>query len=410
MSSMPLETLVSWINNSNGSFISPGLQVKEDPVTGRGIYVTSADLVSSHLPLLTIPHELLVNRHTVLRTIGKLSEDKSPENEIYVSHPVSWWNSLTSVQMVLVFLLVERAKGSKSFYAPFVDMLPDISDFELSPLFWHLENEHELIKLLPPQTAALASKIITRFEADYEFTTTNFNFTPEQILKKEYFWAWMSINSRCLYMNLDDRVHTNNWTLCPFVDFINHSPSESCTNRVDPLKGFQVVAPSDLLFAVDDQIYFNYGPHLNDFLLVEYGFTSLMNKWNDLHLDAVILPLLSPQQIEYLEDKDYYKNYTIDSNGDLSFRTQVVLALMSLGNWHTSSGTRKLHLFMQGYTEFSQFDVEPVIKRVLEKLRQSLKDKLRWRQDSDIRKQVIGDLCIQMDHIAQLATTMACSE
>ncbi|KAG7193384.1 uncharacterized protein KQ657_000802 [Scheffersomyces spartinae] len=404
---MSLESLILWIEDANGSAISCGLQVKEDPATGRGIYIGSDFLKSSlNQPLITIPHGLLVNRHTVLQTITKNSDDKScPENEIYASHSKDWWNSLSSVRMVLTFLLVEKAKGPNSFYAPFIDMLPDIKDFELSPLFWHIQNEQELIKSLPSQTAVLTSKIIKRFEEDFEFTLTNFKFQPEKILKLEYFWAWMSINSRCLYMNLDDRIHANNWTLCPFVDFINHSPSESCTNRVDPVKGFQVIVPNGFLVMPEDQIFFNYGPHLNDFLLVEYGFTSLLNKWNDLHLDSAILPLISPEQVEFLKENDYYENYTIDSNGELSFRTQVVFALVSQGDWHTNTGKRKLSLFMQGYTEFSQFNVKPIVKKVLGKVRNDIKHKIRWRQDSDARKRVIGELCTQMDHIASITLT-----
>ena len=88
----------------------------------------------------------------------------------------------------------------------------------------------------------------------------------------------------------------DNFTMAPYVDFMNHSCDDHCTLKIDG-KGFQVRTTSQ--YNTGDQVYLSYGPHSNDFLLCEYGFVIPDNKWNDLDISQYIIPLLKPPHVEF---------------------------------------------------------------------------------------------------------------
>ncbi|KAM9886540.1 hypothetical protein OXX79_014123, partial [Metschnikowia pulcherrima] len=69
----------------------------------------------------------------------------------------------------------------------------------------------------------------------------------------------------------------DNFTMAPYVDFLNHSSEDQCGIKIDAL-GFQVFTSTS--YKPGDELYFSYGPHSNEFLLCEYGFTLGQNKWN----------------------------------------------------------------------------------------------------------------------------------
>lgn len=66
--------------------------------------------------------------------------------------------------------------------------------------------------------------------------------------------------------------------LNPFADCFNHA-DEGCKVEYGPI-GFKI--SSDRVYEKDEEIYISYGSHSNDFLLVEYRFILLENKWDEL--------------------------------------------------------------------------------------------------------------------------------
>ncbi|KAI3405810.2 hypothetical protein KGF56_001417 [Candida oxycetoniae] len=67
---------------------------------------------------------------------------------------------------------------------------------------------------------------------------------------------------------------SDNFTMAPYIDFINHSCDDHCTLKIDG-KGFQITTTTEL--TTEDQLYLSYGSHSNGFLLTEYGFTMAKN-------------------------------------------------------------------------------------------------------------------------------------
>ncbi|KAK6199966.1 uncharacterized protein RJT21DRAFT_37898 [Scheffersomyces amazonensis] len=431
-----LVSLLEWIKNTNDeqlkpsshSYISSKLEVKDYGINGgRGINATS-NINRSEL-ILRIPPSFLLNTNTVITHISKYNDSIKLSEPYYTSLYTPYNNlsdkftkvyeslcltdllNLTSFQLLSLYICLEKQRGENSFWKPFIDMLPDISDFKYTPLIWkvnQVSNYEKLLLLLPKSTKQHTDNVYKRFMNDYEIV--------ENLLHKKDFknyitielflWSWMCINSRCLYMTLpQSKTSADNFTLAPYVDFLNHSCEDQCSIKVDGL-GFQVFTTNS--YSKDQQLYLSYGPHSNDFLLCEYGFVlPYENKWNDINISNFILPLLDNNQIDFLKDNDYYDNYTLTAQG-ISFRTEVALAVLQEQNPQSS---RKLQALLNGISDGSvyKYKSDLLLIEILEKIIHTCNNSLylEYSDDEDIptreRKRIIGilyrnmlDICKQV--------------
>ncbi|RUS13048.1 hypothetical protein BC938DRAFT_478177, partial [Jimgerdemannia flammicorona] len=94
-------------------------------------------------------------------------------------------------------------------------------------------------------------------------------------------------------------------------------------------------------FAAYPQVFINYGPHDNYFILKEYGFVISRNPYNYVSLDDEFLELNVPgetdeareQKIELLKAKGFFGDYTIHCQNDISFRLLCALRLRLLASF-----------------------------------------------------------------------------
>ena len=133
--------------------------------------------------------------------------------------------------------------------------------------------------------------------------------------------------------------------LCPLIDLFNHSSdsTSACVVTHDN-SGFTVQKAYSSQEGDDEEIFVSYGPHNNDFLLVEYGFIlpDKVNLNDSISLDSVILPRLSEEQRRQLDAKGYLGKYTLfspasnDGKADVCWRTEVVarLGILSEEDWY----------------------------------------------------------------------------
>ena len=87
------------------------------------------------------------------------------------------------------------------------------------------------------------------------------------------------VNTRCVYYRLKlSCSHPDNLTLCPILDFANHTrvgrhmspmPSDMNTSLA---KDFVLFSPHDTVTQNGSELYLTYGHHSNCRLFVEYGF------------------------------------------------------------------------------------------------------------------------------------------
>lgn len=444
-----IEELLKWIKNtqdekvlpSTHSYISPKIVVKDMKNFGRGI--RAATSIKKTEMLLRIPHSFLLNFNTVVRHISRHNESIKLQEAYYTSIYVPYGEvpetqytkiyskltmeemlGLSSFQLLSLYICLEKQRGSSSFWEPFINMLPEISDFDLAPLVWKalkVDHYEHLLKLLPNSTKRHMDKIYNRFQTDYnvvknllsaklkeisnnektnDFTEAVNNFVPINL----YLWSWMCVNSRCLYMEIPQGKNaSDNFTMAPYVDFLNHSCDDQCGLKIDGT-GFQVY--TTCAYNTDEQLFLSYGPHSNEFLLCEYGFTLPENKWNDLDVSDYILPLMKPLQIEFLKNYSYYDDYTISEESGMSFRTEVALAVLQE---LIPEESRRLQALVNGYNDGSAYERNSkiLLKKILEKIIHDCDNKriLEYNDDNcpitQNRKKSIGILYNNKKTIAQ---------
>lgn len=341
--------LTDWLF-AHGCSVSPSLRVQRTSYGGRGLF--SVDGIRPQEKLITIKHIHLLNYTNTMAHIlswsnasynaVRLPEHKETEDDttrLYSRMDMDSLLTLTSFQMIAMYIVLEKKRGVESWWFPFLESLPPGTDFETSPLTWKLKGKS--IKSFPKSTQRHTQKMHTRFITDYNVITAFLKRLGSAIPQDEFLWSWFCVNSRCLYMEIPES-HTNedNFTMAPFVDLINHSAQDHCLLQINH-SGFHVL--SSVRYDANMEVYLSYGPHSNEFLLCEYGFTLPENPWNDVDITDLILNLLDGEQRQFLESKGYLGEYTI-SYESISFRIEVALAvsLEKDGDVQSSRGVNAL--------------------------------------------------------------------
>ena len=172
--------------------------------------------------------------------------------------------------------------------------------------------------------------------------------------EESYLWAWLNgttscnqfslegaeiaanlVNTRCVYHRLaKSRSNPDNMTLCPILDFANHTTKEPFTwPRTTQAElwdcgpsskrkfgdNFVLLSPSTTVVSASDELYLRYGAHANSTLFAEYGFTNSLDLENhsdgfegQIELDDVIEALFNGRGAvglwmkEVLSDEGYW--------------------------------------------------------------------------------------------------------
>ncbi|CAH1758259.1 2762_t:CDS:10 [Entrophospora sp. SA101] len=91
----------------------------------------------------------------------------------------------------------------------------------------------------------------------------------------EFLWGWLNVNTRCVYMeetsqSSNDFRKENNIAIAPMLDFINHSNDAKIKGEFNKFNKSYEITTYDSI-KKGQQVFINYGPHDNYFLLIEYG-------------------------------------------------------------------------------------------------------------------------------------------
>lgn len=124
--------------------------------------------------------------------------------------------------------------------------------------------------------------------------------------------------------------HDDCLALVPLADGFNHADI-GCKVIFSP-SGYKIYADREI--EKGEEVYTSYGNHSNDFLLVEYGFVLTENRWDEIPLDEIVLPLFSEEQKQQLTEEGFLGKFVLDKD-IVCYRTQVALRLlcMPLNRW-----------------------------------------------------------------------------
>lgn len=400
-----ISRLEKWLlNESTSCNISDKIEIRETSYGGRGVF--SKDGIPNQIPIIKISHSYLLNFTTVIAHITSFNTEiqlpstykhifipeveKDEITSLYSKLKLHELLELTSFQIITMYLVLEEKRGVESWWSPFIELLPTMNDFKTSPFIWKVLKEEEYLRYLPASTTNHANKMYDKFEADFDKVTELLSKFGVSIPIESFLLKWMCVNSRCLYMEIpESKSIEGNFTMAPYVDFINHSSTDQCVLKIDRT-GFYVKTPVNKKYETDGELYLSYGPHSNEFLLCEYGFMLPENQWNDIDISKEVINLLTVEQIEFLKENNYFNDYTISLN-DISFRTEIALAVCQESDLHFN---RKLDAYLNGITDGLVYKSisKNLLKRILNNLKRECDIYIDWCDDQDIKKKTIGKI------------------
>ncbi|KAI7857266.1 hypothetical protein BDC45DRAFT_435796 [Circinella umbellata] len=247
----------------------------------------------------------------------------------YRQHP------LTMHQLLALHICFLK-RDSNSWWKPYIDLLP--SHFNTMPV----KYPKILADRLPTSLKEEVSQQMKRLESDY---TTASRFLKsrnkhESITYKEYEWAWLCVNTRCIHMStIDATAKGGNIAMAILLDFLNHS----CKAKIE--SGFNVRTQCFEIrtltpYKTGEQIFINYGPHDNLAILREYGFIIPdQNDFNFVSLDKEIWTLFDEMETargSQLKKAILQKegDYSIKKH-EISFRLLSALRLLAIDGSHS---------------------------------------------------------------------------
>ncbi|KAF1841368.1 SET domain-containing protein [Cucurbitaria berberidis CBS 394.84] len=289
---------------------------------GRGMGIVAAQDIKKGDRLVDVRNTSLV--HIALPSIKAL---KLPEH------------TTVHGRLAAALALWYSDSSSKNEYKPWQDVWPSEADFK-----------HTMPLYYPPQLQSLlspaATKLLTTQRANLEKDWADLHTSIPSISKEAFTYTWLIVNTRTFYWDYPDLPNAHPrlprqrkakltaadcYAMCPVMDYFNHS-DVGCEPTHNS-SGYSVSA--DRAYTAGEEVSVSYGPHTNDFLLVEYGFLLERNANDSVPLDGLLLPLLSAEQSAALKEDGFYGTYTLSSASTtgspvICHRTQAVLRLIVL--------------------------------------------------------------------------------
>lgn len=232
--------------------------------SGRGL-VAVKDIFQGEC-VFEVPFSVVLTKERALKEVPELPEDIDE----YIA--------------IAVLLVQERAKGEKSFWKPYFDVLPE--DDELIPLFRWSQEDIRLLEGSPciAATLSLKEKLAAEFEKaqNIVFEGKRERF-PEHVFTVEAWeWAFAILFSRAINLTAIQQI-----ALVPYADLLNHNPF--CSTYIDVVKeAFSddryVTLYTDRPYSKMDQVFVTYGPKSNGELLLLYGFITDRNPYDNVEI------------------------------------------------------------------------------------------------------------------------------
>lgn len=409
--------LIEWLEQSKHFYLSDKIEVRDIENSGKGIVLVKGQIRKNEV-LISIPSSYQLNFNTVLYHISKFNEDicfpnitfdhgtnqieespmlkEDPRYKTYSAFSNGTLNELTSFQLLSLYILMEwkllpeLTHGSIiSFWQPFFDVWPILDDLKSIPALWNTSKFSPYKHLLPFLTSTSrvhCDKMSNLISQDWGILSPvieqwlesfDIQYTMDEIYEM-YLHIYFIINSRCLYAEVplkkDDT--SSKFTLVPYVDFVNHSeeidrfcyPKMDYAHKDGPGLGQFVIRCGSYAYnTIGEQILFNYGPHSNDFLLNEYGFTLEKNNWDYIDISTIIKDMIVQKKEikmeEFLKKNGYGSEYMINNDG-FNYTSIVAISL-----YVTNDYDRVCKLIL-GYLTEDYFlpKIKPLMTEILKNL------------------------------------------
>ncbi|KAI5852386.1 SET domain-containing protein [Tricharina praecox] len=284
-------------------------------IPGAGLGITSTTPIPSGTVIAFCPRSLLLN----ISTVPLFSPTLPP------------FPPGTRTHAILAAAIALSHADPKNPWAAWIPTFPSREDLRGLPLFWDKARRARL----PASARRLLSAMEKRMEADEAAVRA---VCGVGVGREVYQWAWAVVNTRTLFYPGAGGKREDKLTLCPFVDYFNHTSRAGACSAVYGPRGYTVTTTRDV--AAGEELCVTYGPHSGDFLLVEYGFVPEENEADALLLDPWLERLQGVNEVrERLELEGYWGNWVLDGRG-WCYRTEVAIRLVvgDEGRWYAFLG------------------------------------------------------------------------
>ncbi|CAG8523434.1 1737_t:CDS:10 [Funneliformis mosseae] len=301
-------------------FPKTNLTLAEFQDTGRGMMATRN--ISAGEIIISVPKKFLLT-HDSLR-------------DQYYRHPMKF----SAHQFIALYLILEYKKGTQSNIYPYIDMLP--KDFDNMPLTYG----KEIFDLLPYNVKVDVESQRAKFERDYTGIKKFLDGKPDvqsKISREDYLWGWLCVNTRCIYLETKSSYDVKDHiAIAPFLDFLNHSHESKIKGEFNHMtQCYEITTLTP--YKKGNQVFINYGPHDNFFILMEYGFVIPNNPYNYVSLDKEFFEISFPgeselirqEKLDLLFHNGFYGDYCLRIS-EISFRLLTALRLRVLQRFDDS--------------------------------------------------------------------------
>jgi len=250
-----LKRVLTWLHRAGAKF--PKLYLQSLGADHRAIF-TMAD-INKHEQIMYIPHECI------------LTSDVAKVSQIGQAILKSRIELRSKHSLLAAYLLSEKAKGPKSRWAAYFDILP--SKFDTVPIFFNID----LMGML--RGSLVRQKIHDRKESlrvEFENLWTQ---VPEfrKFTHQEFIWARLVVITRIFGLMIG-KVKTDG--LVPLADMLNHKrPRETKWSYENSQRGFVINALCGI--SGQNEVFNSYGRKCNSRFFVNYGFALESNDDNE---------------------------------------------------------------------------------------------------------------------------------
>lgn len=382
-----------------------GLAVFDD--TGRG--VNTRKEIKPGEELLNLPLNLTINVTTILMDL--------PFCNIFLENQkqclLEFKHSISFQSLMAFYLTFLKVQDENSKWGVYLESLP--KEYTV-PYF--LPNEirccmdADVLTVISKQTDVInlsfnifETVLINNFSVDSSVERLKRLFK-----KSDYEWAYFTVNTRCVYMDLSKVIDLRNIensilnlisdntkiSLCPYLDMINHSPNARNEAQLIVSKDKENIKVkdinrdmfSDVRFSIYTKNNFNpyaevficYGDSHNLKLITEYGFYLPNNELDSVSFtfQSVITFLnsskfkLSQEQLSFINSHGLNKDFYIDIRG-LSYNFYGFLMVVKYYYNHGKDVGKLLYSAAVCSTDNSLNDIiAPMVLEKLVKIRETI--------------------------------------
>ncbi|XP_045493549.1 SET domain-containing protein 4 [Colias croceus] len=314
--------------------------------------------------IVNLPLNLTINVTTLLIDVDF--------NSIFLDNDkqclVEYRQCVTFQSLLAFYLLFIKSQDSNSKWHTYLRSLPHTYTV---PYFLKQNVQNflnpEILTVIENQKSVINGSfdIFVNILVNTKSTKKNVQKFSNCFTKSNYEWAYFTVNTRCVYMDLSKLINLTNKentilsiindntriSLCPFLDMINHSAN--CINETRllvnkeieniPLVNLKEDIFSDVRFSIYtkndfqaySQVFICYGDSYNLKLITEYGFYLPSNDLDYVEFEFEKIKLfcssrdikLSQEQCNFMCNHGLNKDLYIDGRG-LSFNFYGLLLVV----------------------------------------------------------------------------------